>query len=552
MIRMEPFTSLHIKLQSGRFDVTERQFISFVSTWESIRNHGNDVKELIPECFYLPEFLLNLNDFDLGVLRSGQRVHDVVLPKWASSPEDFIHKHREALESDYVSEHLHHWIDLIFGYKQRGLAAEEALNVFYYSTYEGAVDLDAITDPTERLYTEEMINNFGQTPTQLLTEPHPKRMNCEEVKELQMRHSAVAGNLVKNVFTTGGQLKAHSVKLYNDGDQVVYAKTGHSQSTSLINQGMHDSLVTISAQGILGVHQWLPYSRSQSKSFTLNVDTAITQSNHNRCIAAPFAPDVHVGSQLFAVTHGAKLIISGGHWDFSIRILTCKAKLLQRLTYHNDTVTCIGLDGDGKHFISGSRDLTCMVWSINHHSGVAQNVSGKPLQVLYGHDNEVTCVAMSWELDLAVTCDKAGRCIVHTVRKGHFVRVLDIPISIDPAIDFIPLKNVALSKFGDILVSCLDSKKVSRIYKYSVNGKMLRQINLKDEVTAMMVRDNVVLIGTSGGTLFIKSLHGLENERTLNVRAAIYSINMPKQEDTHIFLGVQDGQLLVFSMDSMD
>jgi len=43
-------------------------------------------------------------------------------------PSDFIQQLRNALESDYVSQNLHHWIDLIFGYKQRGTEAEKADN----------------------------------------------------------------------------------------------------------------------------------------------------------------------------------------------------------------------------------------------------------------------------------------------------------------------------------------------------------------------------------------------------------------------------------------
>lgn len=39
----------------------------------------------------------------------------VKLPAWAENPVDFIHKHQKALESEYVSAHLHEWIDLIFG-----------------------------------------------------------------------------------------------------------------------------------------------------------------------------------------------------------------------------------------------------------------------------------------------------------------------------------------------------------------------------------------------------------------------------------------------------
>ena len=70
----------------------------------------------------------NTNNFFLGKTHDQKLVGDVQLPKWASSPEEFIYIHRQALESDYVSENLHHWIDLIFGYKQRGEEAAAATN----------------------------------------------------------------------------------------------------------------------------------------------------------------------------------------------------------------------------------------------------------------------------------------------------------------------------------------------------------------------------------------------------------------------------------------
>ena len=109
-----------------------------------------------------------IKDFDFGELQiSKNKVNNVALPPWAKSPEHFIYLHRKALESDYVSEHLNEWIDLIFGFKQQGAEAVKALNVFMYCSYEGAIDLDAITDSVARHATEAMISNFGQTPTQL-------------------------------------------------------------------------------------------------------------------------------------------------------------------------------------------------------------------------------------------------------------------------------------------------------------------------------------------------------------------------------------------------
>ena len=52
-------------------------------------------------------------------------------------------------------------------------AAIEALNGFYYLTYEGAVDLEKVKDPVQRHALELQINEFGQTPKQIFASPHP-------------------------------------------------------------------------------------------------------------------------------------------------------------------------------------------------------------------------------------------------------------------------------------------------------------------------------------------------------------------------------------------
>lgn len=73
----------------------------------------------------------------------------------------------QALECDYVSAHLHEWIDLIFGYKQHGQTAVDSVNVFHHLFYEGNVDIYSIDDPLKKNATIGFINNFGQIPKQV-------------------------------------------------------------------------------------------------------------------------------------------------------------------------------------------------------------------------------------------------------------------------------------------------------------------------------------------------------------------------------------------------
>ena len=84
---------------------------------------------------------------------------DLQLPTWAGSPAEFIRLHRSILEGDAVSAQLHHWLDLVFGYKLTGHDAVKAKNV-YLSV------VDKHKNPT----------NSGIV--QLFKSSHPKRAVC--------------------------------------------------------------------------------------------------------------------------------------------------------------------------------------------------------------------------------------------------------------------------------------------------------------------------------------------------------------------------------------
>ena len=40
---------------------------------------------------------------------------------------------------------------------------------------------------------------------------------------------------------------------------------------------------------------------------------------------------------------------------------------------------------------------------------MASGINNKPIQTLYGHDDEVTCVALSSQLDMAVSASKVSQ-----------------------------------------------------------------------------------------------------------------------------------------------
>lgn len=249
LIRLQPFVSSYLLLQGGSFDHPDRLFYSMERAWSSAsRENMTDVRELIPEFFYLPEFLVNHNNYDFGTRQGGAAIDAVELPPWAKGdPKIFIAKHREALESEYVSRHLHQWVDLVFGQKQRGEAALEATNVFHHLSYHGAKDLDTIDDPVERLATIGIIHNFGQTPHQVFQRMHPARENLKyRVKRLDtaaesltrlpfpvLRKSSESSNLSPSFSITPSQKPMTVSRTYSIHQSTRSSFTQHRSDSTL-------------------------------------------------------------------------------------------------------------------------------------------------------------------------------------------------------------------------------------------------------------------------------------------------------------------------------
>ncbi|CAI2163768.1 11767_t:CDS:10 [Funneliformis geosporum] len=498
LVRLEPYTSVHISLQGGRFDHADRQFHSIQDTWKSVLTASGDVRELIPEFFYHPEFLTNHNDFDLGVRQDGTHVGNVGLPKWANSPEEFIRIHREALESDYVSENLHHWIDLIFGYKQTGEEAAKAYNIFYYLTYEGAINIDSIQDPVERKSIEQQIYHFGQTPTQLLTEPHPKRLPSRDFLKKDLLNSD-----------------------YNHQRFVVELKCGRLYLVDLPNPdnelySINDSqqVITIDENGIIGCHRVLRKSTAPEIPFTMEVDPGLQYKSK---LSSPYCFDAVISPRCFACSKDGKVIISAGHWDNTIKV---------SLTETGRTIDMIS--ENGRTIVTGTRSSSLLSWKVNlTHDNEFLNIEHTPIHAFYGHDDEITCVVVNAEHDILISGSKDGTCIVHSLQNAHYIRTLRPMNDPDATVEF-----VCISRDANIVVYT-EVNDEYYLHTYSVNGKLLNSIEITHQLNHMISASdkNIILTANEEGQICVYFALSLELSHEFNVPLVGRCIRLGAQFD---------------------
>ncbi|XP_048732353.2 protein FAN-like [Ostrea edulis] len=507
-------------LQNGKFDKPDRMFNSLDDTWGNCLEGAADFKELIPEFFDgNGEFLLNKGVSNFGIRQDGRQIGDVELPPWAEDHCDFIAKMRGALESDYASQNLHNWIDLIFGYKQRGEEAEKSDNVFYYMTYEGEVDLEKIEDPNERARIEIQIMEFGQTPKQLFTKPHPPRFTEDGLRHHSFTtlSSSSQENEEPAMKETESSESAESRAAYSAPsclslDEIAALHVTHKHS-------LHKSCVTGLQLTEDGCNVFSVSQDTMLKMYSLEEQRQLRSFNVSNmalssCLVMPDNKTIVVGSwdnfvYFYSIEFGRILDTLKAH-DDAVSSVIWKKKILLTASWdstakvwqftppsephnfdpavfigqldHESGVSCQDVDETGSLLVSGTKEGQVIIWDIN---------SLYPIAEMKIHDGTVNAVAFSFDGRRLISCGA-----------DSLLKIIDVDTQTEVFVKNVGHQILCLGWCESVVLCGTEN---GDLEMWDVNkASVVSTVKGHDEpVTCIDVRTKCVLTGDKGGGICV-------------------------------------------------
>lgn len=397
--RLFPIAYLQIELQGNIFDDPNRLFINIAKTSSNTLSLQNDVREIIPEFFCAPEIFMNYNDFDFGnyINQNNEvefRVNHVFLPKWCQEYEGknaytFVYKFRKLLEHQKISNLIHGWFDIIFGYK---LQSQEANNSYLQESSED-FESTFINLPDEEKEYKIRTSEFGVCPSKLFSSAVAGR---KKINELNRRKP-----LNEIPLTTEILQEMNTIPLL-----IKIAKIGNK---NVLFQLFNDRLITynITEQESGLMYYKAKFSKNQQeklnkKKYSLGKD--VTTKYKEISMLNNFPPET---IPPIAIFNDSKTVIIGGFWSGELMVLDFNNKQYFFRNKEKTPVTSITIDIYDYFIVCGTKKGSIYVLK-NKGTELSEYT------VLKTQKSEIVDIVINNQLNILLSLSKDGYAAVYT------------------------------------------------------------------------------------------------------------------------------------------
>ena len=423
--RIFPFSLVSIEIHGNKFDDPERMFFSIEKTFESVTSLKDDVRELIPEFYYLPDMFRNINNLNLAQDHfdsNGEKIiiNDVVLPFWSKNNSiEFVLELRQYLENNLI--HINKWIDLIFGSYQRGENAEKINNIFMSHTYEKMIKIMEINDYDQRCALLRLCET-GITPRNLFKNDSKQRIEksifiqktnnsglnyLEESLILDRNFVKMKKYNLLNNFSENKCPKIIKIKIKNDDTLIIITNTNQYFNLNLKKDKKDKKEKK---------------EKKEKKSYDKRKKIYLIENN-----SSIYAANYQISSieTPIIIYNNNKLMLKAGFWDGRIEInsllFNTKNEFISSMIFsgNGQPIVCMEISKDEKLLFCGTKDGAIIIYEIdgNHL---------KIKDIIYSHSDEITSISINDNLNMFASTSFDGYIMLYLLPSFQLVRAIHI------------------------------------------------------------------------------------------------------------------------------
>ena len=488
LVRIFPYSLTMIEIQGDGFDNSDRLFLRLQNSFYTAVSEKCDLREIIPEFFTLPEMFLNINNLELGKIDINNYIkknentittnnaekkmitlNEVMMPNWCkNNPYIFTEKYRKIIESPLIN--INPWIDLIFGYTQRGVKAQKIGNLFLPCMYDGVMNI--------RINKEDLLNNREENEYKMkLFEMgvNPNKVFDKKNKIIKNKPA----NQIIDIGTVNPEILLPEIKLKyknNTLKKIIYMNCCSSSDDELFILD-----ITFNGQK-LNIQE----SKESEKNFILKetinyrefpIKNIINKNIQNKLIIKSIFKNT-----FFIIT---------GFFDGSLYMIKTPNKVSKKeesqktedkpylineeniiKIFDKSLITSLEIDKEEKYLIYGTLNGSIIIYSLNYNLYKENKYFLTFKKIFKSHNCQISSISINNDLNLFADCSYDGYINIYALSSYSNFEIIN-SIYIDSSIYNFTLDYVFLSA-QPLACVVLYSNDKCQFKSFNINGRNLQ------------------------------------------------------------------------------